>query len=67
MKDPGEVRALCRSGAFDGETAGAALGHLQTNLVVLNKELAFEFLVFCQRNPKPCPLLDVTDPGSPDP
>ena len=67
MKNPGEVRALCRSGTFDGETAGAALGHLQTNLVVLNKELAFEFLVFCQRNPKPCPLLDVTDPGSPDP
>ena len=67
MRTPGKVRTLCRSGAFDGETAGAALGHIQANLVVLNRDLAFDFLVFCQRNPKPCPLLDVTDPGSPDP
>ena len=67
MRTPGKVRTLCRSGAFDGETAGAALGHIQANLVVLDRDLAFDFLVFCQRNPKPCPLLDVTDPGSPDP
>lgn len=67
MSNPGEVRALCRSGAFDRETAGAALGHLQANLVVLDKDLAFDFLMFCQRNPKPCPLLDITDPGNPEP
>jgi uncharacterized protein YcsI (UPF0317 family) len=36
-------------------------------LVVLEKDLAFDFLMFCQRNPKPCPLLDVTDPGDPEP
>jgi uncharacterized protein YcsI (UPF0317 family) len=35
--------------------------------VVLPRPLAFDFLLFCQRNPKPCPLLDVTDPGSPIP
>jgi uncharacterized protein YcsI (UPF0317 family) len=44
-----------------------ALGHVQANLVVVPRDLAFDFLLFCQRNPKPCPLLDVTDPGSPEP
>jgi uncharacterized protein YcsI (UPF0317 family) len=40
---------------------------VQANLVVVPRELAFDFLLFCQRNPKPCPLLDVTEPGSPEP
>jgi uncharacterized protein YcsI (UPF0317 family) len=44
-----------------------ALGYVQANLVVLPKEYAFDFLLFCQRNPKPCPLLEVTDPGAPEP
>ena len=42
-------------------------GYVQANLVVVPRELAFDFLLFCQRNPKPCPLLDVTEPGSPEP
>jgi uncharacterized protein YcsI (UPF0317 family) len=44
-----------------------ALGHVQANLVIVPRDLAFDFLLFCQRNPKPCPLLDVTEPGSPEP
>jgi uncharacterized protein YcsI (UPF0317 family) len=44
-----------------------AMGYVQANLVVVPKELAFDFLLFCQRNPKPCPLLDVTEFGSPEP
>jgi uncharacterized protein YcsI (UPF0317 family) len=44
-----------------------ALGHLQANLVIVPKDLAFDFLLFCQRNPKPCPLLDVAEPGDPEP
>jgi uncharacterized protein YcsI (UPF0317 family) len=43
------------------------LGHVQANLVVVPRDLAFDFLLFCQRNPKPCPLLDVTEPGSAEP
>ena len=43
------------------------MGYVQANLVVVPRELAFDFLLFCQRNPKPCPLLDVTDPGSVEP
>lgn len=62
---PSEVRAAIRDGAWTGPTAGACPGHLQANLAVLPHELAFEFLLFCQRNPKPCPLVAVTDPGDP--
>ena len=42
-----------------------APGFTQANLVVAAARPAFDFLLFCQRNPKPCPLLDVTEPGSP--
>ena len=67
IRDPAEVRRQCRSGLFDGLTAGQAPGYVQANLVILPKAAAYEFLVFCQRNPKPCPLLDVTDPGEWEP
>ncbi len=62
-----DVRRRCRAGEIEGPTAGLARGHAQANLVVLPREAAWDFLLFCQRNPKPCPLLEVTDPGSPEP
>jgi uncharacterized protein YcsI (UPF0317 family) len=62
-----EVRRHARSGELSGPTAGLALGYVQANLVVVPRDLAFDFLLFCQRNPKPCPLLDVTEPGNPEP
>ena len=65
--DPQEARALIREGKWIKPTAGLAPGYAQANLVILPKEGAFEFLLFCQRNPKPCPVLDVTDVGSPHP
>ncbi|MDB5334897.1 MAG: hypothetical protein JWN70_516 [Planctomycetaceae bacterium] len=58
-----EVRQACRSGALTGQTAGLARGFTQANLVILPQALAMDFLLFCQRNPKPCPLLAVTEPG----
>lgn len=63
----GDIRRLARSGALRGPTPGLALGYVQANLVVVPRELAFDFLLFCQRNPKPCPLLDVTERGSAEP
>ena len=60
-----EVRRRARSGELTGPTPGLALGHVQANLVVVPRELAFDFLLFCQRNPKPCPLLARSDAGSP--
>jgi uncharacterized protein YcsI (UPF0317 family) len=61
------LRELARAGEFTGVTCGVALGYVQANLVVLPREQAFDFLLFCQRNPKPCPLLDVTEAGDPEP
>jgi uncharacterized protein YcsI (UPF0317 family) len=62
-----DIRQLARRGELTGPTPGLARGFVQANLVVVPRELAFDFLLFCQRNPKPCPLLDVTEPGSPEP
>ncbi|MBW4509401.1 MAG: putative hydro-lyase [Scytonematopsis contorta HA4267-MV1] len=64
---PQEVRLLCRQGEFKSPTPGFASGYTQANLVVLPKSLAFDFLLFCHRNPKPCPVLDVTEVGDPEP
>jgi uncharacterized protein YcsI (UPF0317 family) len=64
---PHEFRSLVRTGNFTHPTPGIAPGHVQANLVVLPQAQAFDFLLFCQRNPKPCPLLDVTEPGNPEP
>lgn len=58
-----DVRAACREGILTAPTPGLALGYVQANLVILPRDWAFDFLLFCQRNPKPCPLLDVTEPG----
>jgi uncharacterized protein YcsI (UPF0317 family) len=62
-----EVRRRARQGEWTGPTPGLALGHVQANLVVVPRDLAFDFLLFCHRNPKPCPLLDVTEPGDAEP
>ncbi len=60
-----DVRLAIRSGAYDGHTAGLAAGKLQCNLAILPEEYALDFLRFCQRNPKPCPLVGVSDSGDP--
>jgi uncharacterized protein YcsI (UPF0317 family) len=66
-RSPKEIRADIRAGRLNGVTAGLAPGHVQANLAVLPREDAYDFLLFCQRNPRPCPLLEVTDVGSPEP
>jgi uncharacterized protein YcsI (UPF0317 family) len=48
-------------------TSGVAPGYVQANLAILPRDLAFDFLLFCQRNPKPCPLLEVVDVGQVEP
>ena len=58
-----QCRQAIRQEKHNGPTAGLAPGFVQANLMILPKTLAAEFLLFCQRNPKPCPLLAVTEPG----
>ena len=64
---PREVRGLIRRGKWRQPTAVLCLGRVQTNLVILPRALAYDFLLFAQRNPKPCPVLEVTEPGSIEP
>ncbi len=66
-RHPREIRAEIRRGILRGVTAGLARGYVQANLAVLPKEHAYDFLLFCQRNPRPCPLIEVTDVGSAEP
>ncbi len=63
QRNPKQIRALIRKGKWDKPTAGLAMGYAQANLAILPEEYAFDFLLFCQRNPKPCPLLEFLEPG----
>ena len=63
--DPREVRRRIRAGDYRGHTGALAKGYVQANLAILPEDYADEFLRFCQRNPKPCPLLAVSEPGDP--
>jgi uncharacterized protein YcsI (UPF0317 family) len=64
---PKKLRQLIRNREWTSPTSGAAKGYLQANLVMLPREQAFNFLLFCVRNPKPCPILDVLEPGQTEP
>jgi len=63
MNDPREVRRAIRRGEHSGHTAGLAPGYVQGNVCILPREYAEEFVLFCERNPKPCPLLAASQPG----
>ncbi|CAN5561357.1 putative hydro-lyase [soil metagenome] len=64
---PPDARAAIRAGQWTDQTAGLAPGYVQANLAILPAADAADFERFCELNPKPCPLLDVTLPGSPVP
>lgn len=61
---PKEVRQLIKEGKITGQTSGMCDGYAQGNLLVLPMEQAYDFLLFTQRNPKSCPVLEVGDKGS---
>jgi uncharacterized protein YcsI (UPF0317 family) len=65
MDDPREVRRRIRAGRHRSHTAGLAPGYVQGNVCILPGEYAADFRAFCERNPKPCPLLAVSRPGDP--
>lgn len=60
---PKEMRRLIREEQWVYPTSGLCNYHVQANMIVLPKDWAYDFLVFAQRNPKPCPILDITEPG----
>jgi uncharacterized protein YcsI (UPF0317 family) len=67
FSEPRALRQAARDARFDEPTAGHAPGFLQANLVIVPQKYAFDFLLFCQRNPKPCPLIEVLEPGGLEP
>src|SRR6516162_7928580 len=65
IESPREARRIIRAGDYTGHTAGVAPSYVQGNLCILPKDLALEFAAFCQRNPRPCPLIGMGAPGDP--
>ena len=65
MNEPREIRRAIRQGSFRRHTAGVAPGYVQGNVCILPREYADDFRLFCERNPKPCPLLAMSPPGDP--
>ena len=61
--NPRDFRLACRQGRYAGPTRGVALGYLQCNLVMIREVYAYEFLLYCQRNQRACPVLEVCDAG----
>lgn len=61
---PHLFRYKCRTQDLTSQTSSACPGFVQANVTILPREYAYDFLVFCQRNPKPCPLLEILDPGT---
>ena len=66
-ESPSELRQMMREGGLVQTTSGMAPGRVQANLAILPRDLAFDFLLFCQRNPRPCPLLEVVEAGEVEP
>jgi len=62
---PEDSRREIAAGRHKGSTANMAPGHVQGNVVILPERLAFDFLAYCNANPKPCPLLAVSAAGDP--
>jgi uncharacterized protein YcsI (UPF0317 family) len=60
---PKKLRELIRGREWTQPTSGLCPGRIQANLVMMPQNQAFDFLLFCVRNPKPCPILDVLEPG----
>lgn len=64
---PRDIRERIRRGEWTKPTSGLATSYAQANLAILDRRYAFEFLLFCVRNPKPCPILEVLEPGVVEP
>ena len=62
-----ELRSAIRKGAFCETTSGLCPDRVQANLVVLAAGEAADFRLFCEKNPRPCPLIEQTTPGEPVP
>ena len=65
LRDPAQARRAIRAGTFKGFTNAVAPGYVQGNLVIVPAKYASAFEDYCHNNPRPCPLLGISEPGSP--
>ncbi|MFM7987699.1 MAG: D-glutamate cyclase family protein, partial [Candidatus Fonsibacter sp.] len=65
ITDPVEARKIIRADKYDKQTAGIAGKYVQGNLCILPSKYAIDFAAFCQKNPKPCPLIGFGTKGNP--
>jgi len=65
ITNPSEARKIIRSGKYDQQTAGIAGKYVQGNVCILPSKYALDFASFCQKNPKPCPLIGFGPKGDP--
>lgn len=63
--DKDQLKNAIRNSQYEGHTAGLAAGFLQANIIILPEKYALDFMRYCQRNPKPCPLVGVSETGNP--
>jgi len=63
MLESQRIRQEIRDGRLTGTSRGLAHGFVQCNLALMPKAYAFDFMLYCQRNQRACPVLEVTDPG----
>ena len=65
IKNPIEARKVIRKNEYRNQTAGTANKYVQGNLCILPSKYAMDFASFCQKNPKPCPLIGFGTKGDP--
>ena len=65
IQDPTEARNIIRNNQYDKQTAGIASKYVQGNVCILPSKYSKNFATFCQKNPKPCPLIGVGAKGNP--
>jgi uncharacterized protein YcsI (UPF0317 family) len=65
IQDPIEARKVIRENKYTEQTAGTANKFVQGNLCILPSKYAMDFASFCQKNPKPCPLIGFGTKGDP--
>ena len=61
---PKKVRSLIRTGRLRQPTAGISAGYMQGNLIIIPKKYAYDFLLYAQRNPRACPMIEVSEMGT---
>ena len=62
-----QARLAMRRGEWRTGTTHKCPGYVQCSMVIVKKDWAYDLLLYCQRNAKACPIIEITDPGQYEP